>query len=61
MTSIKIAIASALVLGALVAGGTQVQQHAAPAHISALATPNVEICCGDPVFGVEDFAGHQAG
>jgi|HubBroStandDraft_2_1064218.scaffolds.fasta_scaffold61722_2 hypothetical protein len=47
MTSIRIAIAAAFTLGALFAGSTQVQHHAAPAHAVALmANPNeLEPCC----------------
>lgn len=47
MTSLKIAIASALTFGALFAGSTQAQSPAAPAHAVALtATPDrLEPCC----------------
>ena len=47
MTSLKIAIASALAFGALLTGASQAQAPAAQTHIAALpAAPNgVEQCC----------------
>jgi hypothetical protein len=51
MTALKIAFASALAAGALLAAVPHVQHHAATAattHVTGLkASPNVELCCGD--------------